>query len=324
MAINVKFLTGAKNEIDYQMNLGTIDKGDMIITSDTDELVFINPQAEKKVLQTKTQTSHMLKGVSLGSLEDGSVIEAGTSLDDFLTMIGEKSIPAEYIEPELELLIPEDQETEFEVGTLIDISLQSIFSQNDAGEISTHNILKNDKVIFEGVDASIDTTFHNIVVEEGITSLVSEVSYLGGPIKNDNLGKPSDENAIAAGTILSDEFNLIGHRAYFYGAGIGDVPELNSTNIRLLEKGLNPQEGTEFEFKVMPGQQYIIFAYPSLLKDVTEIKYVEGNDTQMASNFIQNLVEVEGENGYEAEEYKVYIFDMLIPSPAQMTFKVTI
>ena len=124
MAINVKFLTGAKNDIDYQMSLGTIDKGDMIITSDTDELVFINPQAEKKVLQTKTQSSHMLRGVNLGSLEEGSVIAAGTSLDELIALIGEKSIPAEYIAPELDLFISESQETEFEVGTLVDVSLQ--------------------------------------------------------------------------------------------------------------------------------------------------------------------------------------------------------
>ena len=113
----------------------------------------------------------------------------------------------------------------------------------------------------------------------------------------------------------------------FYGTGVGELPELNSETIRgLANKKLNPTNGYVFTIPIAIGQQYVIFAYPNTLKDVTQVMYVETNDTGMASSFTKTLVDIAdargGENGKKS--YKVYSYRMSTPAAAGMTFKVTI
>lgn len=93
---NIKFFTGAKENIDAKVTEGVIDEGDIILTSDTDELVFINPQKEKKIISTKSQQQHELKNDNLGAMKTGDIIEKGISFDEFLEKVtGETAqIPA--------------------------------------------------------------------------------------------------------------------------------------------------------------------------------------------------------------------------------------
>ena len=105
---NVKFLTGSKSKIDNQIETNMIDAGDLILTSDTDELVFINPYAEKRIIKSKTQKPYTLKGTDLGGLKDGSVIEEGISIDELLQLITTKVIPATYEEPIINLVSGDD------------------------------------------------------------------------------------------------------------------------------------------------------------------------------------------------------------------------
>lgn len=323
----VKFLTGSKAGIDTQMTDGLIDKGDIIITSDTDEIVFINPKSEKKVIKSKTQQAYTLNGTSLGALEDGSTIEEGTSIDELLAMITQKSVPATYVAPTITLSRVSGSTTGAqEVGTNISVNLKSQFNQNEAGALTAHDILKGDVVIYEGGTVNpIEHTVDSFVLGEETVTFKSQASYEAGAIKNDNLGNPSAENAIVAGSIKSTGVSFTGQRCYFYGTGVGELPELNSANIRALNnKKLNAKAGTEFEIPVAVGQQYIIFAYPSSVQEVTQIMYVETNDTGMKPNFDKTLVNVEGANSFTAAEYHVYTYRMDVPAAATMTFKVTI
>lgn len=323
----VKFLTGAKSGIDEQMAIGVIDNGDLVLTSDTDELVFINPSSEKKVIKSKTQKSYTLNGTDLGALKDGSTIQEGTSIDELLAMITQKSIPAEYTAPTIALTRVSGSTTGAqEVGTNISVNLKSQFTQNEAGALTAHNILKNGVAILEGgTDNPLTHTVESFVLGEETVTFTSQASYGAGEIKNDNLGNPSPDNAIKAGTITSNGVTFTGQRCYFYGPGVGDLPELNSSNIRALNnKKLNAKAGTQFEIPVAVGQQYIIFAYPSSLRDVNQVMYVETNDIGMAPNFTKTLVEVEGANAFAATEYKVYTYRMAAPAAATMTFRVTI
>lgn len=324
---NIKFLTGSKEKIDAQMTIGAIDGGDVILTSDTDEIVFINPKNEKRIIKSKTQKDYVLNGTSLGALENGATISAGTSIDELLAMITRKKVPASYTKPTLSLtLAAGSAKGAHEVGTLIDANFTSTFTKNDAGNVISHNILKNNIVAFEGgAEATINGTVDSFTLGDETVTFKSEVAYEAGAIKDDNLGNPSPENAIVAGTKQSLGISFTGQRAYFYGTGVGELPEFNSNVIRnLSDSALNPSAGTEFTIPVEIGQQYVIFAYPSSLKDVSQVMYVETNDIGMAPNFTKTLVEVEGANGYDAKEYKVYSYYMAIPAPASMTFKVTI
>lgn len=322
MAVNVKFLTGDKAKIDNQISLGLIDNGDIILTADTDEMVFMNPNGEKRVIQTKTQEDHTLVGGGLGGLKEGSIIKAGTSLDELLKMITQIRVPAKYTQPKISLTLQGDIDN-FEVGTKVPLNLKSIFIQNDAGPLERHSIFKDGQVLIQSVKLSELDGLEDIVLTDDLIVYHSEASYLRGNLKDDNFGEPS-EGRIEAGTIRSEDFQLQGKRYLFYGAA-AELENLDSSTIRNLDSRMvAPSGNASFTIPVEIGQKYVIFAYPSEIKDVEQIMYVETNDTSMASSFDKTLIEVEGANGFTAKEYKVYTYQMAIPAPAPMTFKVTI
>lgn len=320
---NIKFLTGGKKDIDTQIKIGAINTGNVILTSDTDEIVFINPKSGKRVMTSRTQKEYTVKGTDLGGIKEGTVIKEGTSLDDLLQMITQKRIPAKYVAPVIALT--NGGESAYEVGAKVTPVIKSSFAQNDAGVLVQHNILKDGEVVAESTTANPLTYEQEFTVEEGTTFFSSEASYQAGAIKKDNLGEDSPEGAIAGGSISSNAVSISGKRSLFYGTGIGELPELNSANVRELEHfKLNPVANTEFDIVIAAGQQYAIFAYPSSLRDVSKVTYVEMNDAFMAENFSKNLVQVEGANGYTSAEYKVYTYRMAVPAAAPMTFRVNI
>ena len=320
--INVKFLTGSKDGIDNQIAANRIDAGDVILTSDTDELVFINPESEKRIIKSKTQQAYTLNGTDLGALRDGAVIEAGTDIDELLRLITTKVIPATYEEPTVKIVAGGD--IEYEIGSSVSATLHSQFMQNDAGALTAHNILKNGEIIYEGQTASLIESLDNFIITEEAVSFESQASYGAGEIKNNNLNEASPEGAIAAGSITSEPIVYKGYRNLFYGTGIGELPELNSESIRALNSQLNPVNGIDFSVSIEEGEQYVIFAYPSTLEDVKQITYVQMNDTEMAPSFTKTLVQVEGANGYQPIEYKVYTYKTDMPVVSKVTFKVEI
>ena len=102
---------------------------------------------------------------------------------------------------------------------------------------------------------------------------------------------------------------------------------MNSAFVRgLTNTKLAPAANTTFTINVAVGQQYIAFAYPADLRDVTNVTYVEANDSGMASNFTKTTVNVAdargGENGLKS--YKVYTYAMAVAAAAPMTFTVKI
>ena len=320
---NVKFLTGSKDKIDAQISSGVADAGDVIFTSDTDEIVFLNPAVEKKVMQSRTQKAYTLNGTNLGGLAEGAVIAEGTSIDDLLELITRKVVPATYERP-LITLVNNGQKTEYEIGETVSETFQSQFTQNDAGALTAHYILKNGEQIYTGGDASaVIGCEYNFQITEPIITFESQAMHKAGEIKNNNFNEASPEGAIAAGIITSQSIVYSGYRNLFFGTGIGDIFDFTSDNIRALPGVIsNPETDMEFSIDVPAGEQYVVFAYPSSLGEVKNITYVQANDTNMAPNFDVSKVEVEGANGFNAVEYNVYTYKTAVPIAAQITFKV--
>lgn len=102
---------------------------------------------------------------------------------------------------------------------------------------------------------------------------------------------------------------------------------MNSDTVRkLVNKKLNPTNNLSFNINIATGQQYVVFAYPATLRDVTQVMYVETNDTGIASSFDKTTVDVADARGEQngMKSYKVYSYRMATPAAANMTFKVTI
>ena len=319
--VNVKFLTGSKEGIDAKIESGDISAGDVIFTKDTDEIVFMNPaSSEKRVIKSKTQQDYTLRGVELGDLSDGDIISSGTDIDTLLSILTKKTIAPEYKAPKLELN-SSLEDSLFEAGETASFMLKSQFTQNDAGNIISHKVFRNDKEVYNKADANINLEVNSLSIPDGELKLISEVSYAEGEVKNDNFNKPYEEGRIEADSLTSLPLICRGCRKMFFESGL---EEKSMTEIREFKNSiLNPQKGQEVKISMEAGDQYITFAYPSSLGEIQEIIYLQLND-DMTSNFERTSAMVEGANGYEAAEYYVYSYSTAAPIASKMTFKVII
>lgn len=326
----ISFFHGPEASIDSKISDGTISGADIIITSDTDSIYYVDADKSKHPLgSSKTKETHEVNvGGTIGGLSDGTEIPVGTTLDEFIAMLTAKSIPATYTQPAVTCRVSSGQSaTSYEVGTNITTTLQGVFTQNDAGALTTLAVYKSGtgEPLISGATSPQTTDEQTFQIPDGTVTFYAKADYAEGAIKNDNLGNPSPDGHIAAGSKQSGNVTFTGKRNLFYGTGVGSVPEVTSETVRgLTNKQLGPTNGTTFNINIAVGQQYVIFAYPATLRDVNQVMYVETNDTGMAASFTKSTISVQGANGAAGADYKVYTYGMATPAAAGMTFKVTI
>lgn len=327
----IKFFHGASTGIQSKIADGTINESDMVITSDTDELYYVDstktPHALGSSKSTEEVEVNLGSGGSVGGLATGDTIPAGTTLDELITMLTQKSVPASYTQPGVTCRVSSGTAAgSYEVGTSITTTLQATFTQNDAGALTTLAINKSGtgSPIISGATSPQTTDAQTFTLGEETVSFTATASYADGPIKNDNLGKPSPEGQIQAGSKTSAAVSFVGKRNLFYGTGTGATPEMTSEVVRgLANKKLGPANGTTFDINVAAGQQYVVIAYPATLRNLTKCFYVEQN-TDLVENFTLETKSVQGANGAAGADYKVYVYSMAIPAAAGMTLQVQI
>ena len=327
----IKFFHGASTGIESKIEDGTINESDMVITSDTDELYYIDstktPHALGSSKSTEEVEVNLGSGGSVGGLATGDTIPAGTTLDELITMLTQKSVPATYTQPGVTCRVSSGTAAgSYEVGTSITTTLQATFTQNDAGALTTLAINKSGEgsPIISGATSPQTTDAQTFTLGEETVSFTATASYAAGPVKNDNLGKPSSEGQIQAGSKTSAAVSFVGKRNLFYGTGTGATPEMTSELVRgLANKKLGPANGTTFDINVAAGQQYVVIAYPATLRNLTKCFYVEQN-TDLVENFALQTKSVQGANGAAGADYKVYVYSMAIPAAAGMTLQVQI
>lgn len=325
----VKFYHGASTDIQNQIDQNVINESDLVITSDTDELVYIDEnKAQKPLGSSKTKEVHEVNlGGSLGGLTDGTEIPTGTTLDEFIAMLTAKSIPPTYTQPGVTLRNSAGQAAgAYEVGTNISTTLQAIFTQNDAGALTQLAIYKQGEgtALISGASSPQTTDEQTFQLTDGSVTFYATATYGNGEIKDDNLGQPSPEGQIKAGSKNSANFVFTGQRNMFYGTGVGAAPAASSESVRgLASKKLNPTQGYSFNITVAQGQQFVRIAYPKTLRKITKCFYVEQN-TDLAENFAETTVSVNGANGAAGADYRVLTYEMAVPAAAAMTLQVQI
>lgn len=325
----IKFYHGASTGIQGKIDDGTINESDIVITSDTDEIVYIDETKTQKPLgssKSKQEWEVQLgSGGTVGGLKTGDTIPEGTTMDELIKLLTQKSVPASYTQPGVTCRVSAGTAAgSYEVGTQINTTLQGTFTKNDAGELTTIEILKNGVSILSQATSPITTEAQTFTLGEETVSFTAKATYVDGPVKNDNLGQPSPDGQIKAGSKTSSAVSFTGKRNLFYGTGVGAAPEVSSEIVRgLANKKLGPANGTSFNINVAVGQQYVIIAYPATLRDLTKCFYVEQN-TDLAANFEKSNISVQGANGAAGADYKVYVYEMAIPAAAGMTLQVQI
>lgn len=327
MAEISKHAFGSKNNIETAKASGTIDAYDVLFL-DNREIGWIAKDGSTVMSTSRTQEAITVNGVTGLGISDGATISAGTSLDEFVKMVVQKAIPATYTKPTVSISNNGGQASgNIEAGTTISPKLKATFTKNDAGDLENIVIKKGSTEVATGTESPLTYTGEDVVIGDETITFSASATYGDAPVKNNNLGQESKENWFAGGTVNSSNYSITGKRNLFYGTGVGSVPEVNSAMVRgLVNKKLAPAQGTSFNINVAVGQQYIVFAYPSSLRDVNNVTYVEANDSGMASNFEKLVIDVAdargGANGIMS--YKVYTYEMAVPAAAGMTFKVTI
>lgn len=329
MAMQTKIGYGNKTDIDTAITATTIDEGDIIFTKDTNEIAFVKP--DKSVMYPKDRTSkdYTLNGTSLGALQNGEKIPEGTSIDDLLNMITQKAIAPTYTQPTVSIAKSGSGTAagSYEAGTSITPILTATYNKNDAGDLTKLAILKGNEEVGSDTSSPYTYTGEAIVLGDETITFKAQATYEDGEVKNNNLGQPDATGQIKAGTKNSSNFVYTGSRNMFYSTGVGDIPEITSDYIRgLSNKKLSPTQGYNFTINMAVGQQFFIIAYPSTLRDINKINYVEGNDPNMAASLTKTTINVAdargGENG--VIEYKVFYYKAATPFAAPGTMQVTI
>ena len=325
----IKFYHGASSGIQGKIDDGTINESDIVITSDTDEIVYIDETKTQKPLgssKSKQEWEVQLgSGGTVGGLKTGDTIPEGTTMDELIKLLTQKSVPASYSQPGVTCRVSTGTAAgSYEVGTQINTTIQGTFTKNDAGELTQIEILKNGVSILSQATSPITTEAQTFTLGEETVSFTAKATYAAGEIKNDNLGQPSPEGQIKAGSKTSAAVSFVGKRNLFYGTGVGTTPSVTSELVRgLSNKQLGPSNGTSFNINVAAGQQYVVIAYPATLRKITKCFYVEQN-TDLAENFTEQTISVQGANGAAGADYRVLVYQMAVPAAAGMTLQVQI
>lgn len=312
---------GPRDSLSEAISSGRLDAYD-IVCLDNQEFGWVDENGNPVISKSRTQESITVNGVNGLGIEDGKEIPAGKSLDEIIRMLVQKAIPATYTKPTVTLSA--SKAGTYEVGELITDTFTANFTQNDSQGLTKLAIIAPSGELVSSANSSVSSNPQEIRIIEGTSSYRAVADYQASITKNNNLGEESTENAFEAGQITAKK-DYIGGWKTFYGAGSGELPQANTNTVRALEgTKLNAANGNSFSISLGIGDQWAVFAYPSNLRDVSEVMYVETNDTSMAANFTKSLVNVEGANGATGREYKVYTWSMATPAETGMTFKVII
>lgn len=285
----------------------------------TDKWEFMN--IDDLLIENKTIKDIIIKGVTQGGYSEGITIPKGTSFEDIIQKMLTLVIPANYVAPTCNINGSEIKI--LEAGTIINPTITPSFIKNDAGDITRYLLQKKGITVKD--TATLQTfTDSNLLVGDETINFRATMFYNDGPIKNNNLDEPSPIGQIKAGSIFSNTVNYVGVRHLFFGCSTNNNPISNNEEIRSLNKKENPTAGTALTLNIPAGTKKIIIAYPSTIRDVSSIKYVEGLNAEIKSIFQKSLLNISGANNYNPIEYKVFVYIPDVPFSNNVTYNIVI
>ena len=262
-----------------------------------------------------------VKAVSQGSYNDGNVIPAGTSLETVVKNMLQQRVPATYASPTLSITTSATLNPE--IGTNISASLVSNWAKGDAGAATEFRV-KRDGTLVQTTPGSAPANYVASFQLLATTSFTAEADYQQGPQKYDNLGDPSG-TPVAAGTRTSSALSFTPRRATFYGADTGTGPATDSDSVRLIGNSvLGHANGSTFTLNIPAGSTRVSICYPSSLRALNSVKYVEVGNSEVKDTFTETSASVEGANGAAATSYRVFTYRPSIPFGSAATYTVTI
>lgn len=164
------------------------------------------------------------------------------------------------------------------------------------------------------------------VADDTNYSITAVANYGDGAVPKTALGNEYPAGKIAAGSKSKTTGKITGYRNSFYGTLTAKDGTVDSALIRGLsgKSGRALAAGNSFNITIPVGAIRVVFAYPATLRDVSSVQDVNGMNAEIKTAFTKSVVSVEGANGYQAIDYKVYVMDMANANDTANTYKVTI
>lgn len=259
-------------------------------------------------------TANLGANNSLGGINDGDTYVAGTPIETVIHDLLTATVHPIYVAPTVALTGFSNLNAE--IGTKISPALSISFTQNDAGSLTAQRIYRNSTLL----STASSYTDSNYTIPLGLTEYKAQADYAEGAIKNNNLNVPDADGQILSGTITSNIIEVRGYKNAFYQAITTSTPTTSAGVRALTGKLLNPA-GQDFIINIPVGTVNVVFAIPIELT-LQYVQYIELSNSDIQAAFTQQVVLVEGANGYTPTSYNVYTYTPVEPFPAEVNYRV--
>lgn len=258
----------------------------------------------------------------------GMLSAKGKSVKDIMMEIFTKKLQPSKIDPSVNLTFSEAKP--YEVGTKVTPEYTASLNAGSYTYGPDTGVTATGWSVTDGTATKTTATgsFDELTVADNMNyRLTATATHTEGAVAKDNLGNDSDPvMKIDAGSKSRTSNAITGYRNSFYGTKTDKNGAVDSAYIRSLTKssGKALANGNTFGISIPVGAMRVVFAYPAKLRDVSSVKDSNGLNAEIKSAFTKSTVSVEGANGYEAIEYKVYMTDFANPVDKANTYTVTI
>lgn len=292
--------------------------------------------ASKVIFNEDVRTSYTVGNIEMVN-GVGYIAKKGESLLAREKRIWSKAFPPTVTQPSVSLTF--SQAGLYEVGSTVAPTYSATFNKGSYSYDEDTGVKLTGWTITDsngGSTTSASGSFNSFTVtKEGTNyTITAKASYSAGSIPHDSMGGEASDEQIKAGTKTASK-SVSGYRKTFYGV-LSSKDKLTDSNIRTIcEKVLSSTEalGENSTFPIeIPASTTdkpiyrVLIAYPSTLRDVSEVLDKNNSNQNIASGFwtSKQLLNVKGANGYTAKEYKVFTLDFSDPYDTKNTYTVKI
>ncbi len=267
---------------------------------------YTKTEVDKKIGETECSTTEELEiyGVEdLFGIPDGTKIPKKTLHMELFKKIFQKIIHPTYVPPVLKVVA---DKVLVEKGVATDVVLTPTFTKNDAGNVNTVTVYKDNVQVDTQAVTSVSPYTLSAVNLTAEATYKYEVAYDEGAVKKNNKGDDDRTGIIEAGTIFK-EIKIKPVLATY--VGVVDNGNVDETNIVAnCEKLI--RENTTLVKKVSPVFQTVVFATTGTLTSI-----INQNNYEVLSSFTKTIVSIGGVN------YNVYALENINVNNFAYTFK---
>lgn len=250
------------------------------------------------------------------TLENGQAIipAAGKSITQVWNMLFVQESDPTVSQPSVSVSCP--QSKAYEVGSSVSPSYAATLKPGSYSYGPDTGIVAKSWTVTDTDGNSSGTssgTFPSFTVADDTNyKITATAKYDDGAIPLTNIGNERDELQIMAGSKSATTSAITGFRRSFYGT-TKDKNALTSDTIRALSGKSSGalKNGSTFRVPIPVGALRVVIAYPATLNDLEYI--LNSANFDFVTGFEKSTFQVEGANGHEAIEYKVYILNSAQP-----------